>query len=195
MNRLFATFLGLAVAGSCHLACGALIPFGPHGGLNTFLDTNTNRAWVKLDTFFDKSYNEMSAVVTAAGFNVASRTDVQELLDTLPLSGGEWVGYASVMGQALYRNLIWGAYSSSDPTRIGWAYAYDSDAWWGYADYVWSATTVPNGGIPEADMNLWAFRAVPEPSTVPEPSSMLLMCCGAVGAAALGRLRRQTPVV
>ena len=188
MSRLFATFLGLAVAGSCHLACGAIIPFGPHGGLNTFLDTNTNRSWVKLDTFFEKSYNEMSAVVTAAGFTVASRTDVQELLDTLPLSGGEWPGYASVMGQAPNRKLIWGAYSSSDPTLFGWGYAHDTGDW-NFSDDIWAANSVPNSGSLNADLNIWAFR------TVPEPSSMLLMCCGAVGAAALARLRRRTPVV
>jgi hypothetical protein len=113
---------------------------------------------------------------------------LQELLDTLPLSGGEWPGYASVMGQAPNRNLIWGAYSSSDPTLSGWGFAYDNGDW-NFSDDIWAANSVPNSGSLDADLNIWAFR------TVPEPSSMLLICCGAVGAAALARFRRRTPVV
>ncbi len=62
------------------------------------------------------------------GWDFHSRlADVEQLLDTLPLSGNLWsTTYNPIMGGALNQNLIWGSYDDgldNDPL-IGDAYAY-----------------------------------------------------------------------
>ena len=175
-----------AVALSFSHAATAAVVVGPTSGTySTFTDTITNRQWVKLDTFFNRSASSMFNEVTAAGFTVGTRADVDQLLSTLPLLGGNWSTYATIMGRAPNRDLIWGAYGPVDGNgNIGWAYASNGDNSWISVDSTFSATSIPNGGSEVADMNVWAFRsdgvgAVPEPATW----MMMLMGFGLIGAA------------
>jgi hypothetical protein len=112
----------------------------------------------------------MKAAVEAQGFIVADLADVQQLLNSLPLSGGQWAGYATIMGSAPNRDLIWGAYLP-EGTSVSYAWSWSNSGDWSYsATTGFALSDVPNAGTPEADMNIWAYydgaAAVPEPSTL-----------------------------
>jgi hypothetical protein len=147
------------------------------GGFGCFQDLGTGRVWLDLDSFFGKTTDEMVTVATGLGFTFATRSDVETLLLSLPLTGGEWPGYALIMGQAPNRGLIWGSYDDGgDPATIGWAYAYSNETSWSFVDSAYSSSLVPNADTEFADMNVWAFRdGAP---TVPEPSTLGLLGLG-----------------
>ena len=80
-------------------ATAAVIDHVDVAGYGTFQDLNTGRVWLDLDNFFSASYVNMEAAASAAGFTVATRVDVEELLNSWPLSTGlEWPGYATGYG-------------------------------------------------------------------------------------------------
>lgn len=148
----------------------AVINSTPIGGLNTFQDTNTGRTWVDLDNYFGLSYLDMKANVESKGFIVADLAAVEQLLNSLPLTGGEWATYAAIMGRAPNRDLIWGAYLPEGAT-VSWAWSFEGDTAWSYEDTSGlDLNGVPNAGGPDADMNIWAYTengagAIPEPAT------------------------------
>lgn len=162
------------------LAAAAVVVGPTSGGYSTFTDTLTNRQWVKLDTFFNRSSTSMFTELTAAGFTVGTRTDVQQLLDTLQPIGANWASYASIMGRAPNRDLIWGAYQVSDQNRIGWAFSFNGASTWSYNDNAAFASDIPNGGSADADMNVWAFRTDAQ-GAVPEPAAWMMMLIGMAG--------------
>lgn len=162
------------------LAAAAVVVGPTSGGYSTFTDTITNRQWVKLDTFFNRSATSMFTELTAAGFTVGTRTDVQQLLDTLQPIGANWASYATIMGRAPNRDLIWGAYQISDPTRIGWAFSSNGNTNWNYNDNAFIASGIPNEGTSNADMNVWAFRTDAQ-GAVPEPAAWMMMLIGMAG--------------
>ena len=175
-----------AVALSFSHAATAAVVVGPTSGIySTFTDTNTNRQWVKLDTFFNRSASSMFNEVTAAGFTVGTRADVEQLINTLPFLGDNWTFYAPIMGSAANRELMWGAYGPVDGGgRIGYAYINRYSDEWTFNDSVISAAVIPTGDGIRSDMNVWAFRsdgvgAIPEPATW----MMMLMGFGLIGAA------------
>ena len=166
-------------------------------GHRTFVDTNTGRTWLDMDNFFDRATGTstftgsgMMAAAAGAGFTVAGRADVEELLGSLPLTGGEWPGYASVMGYGAPRELIWGLYQV--PSDAGWAYAYSSDIVWGFDEPVgFCLSSVACGnGAGSQDIGVWAYQTI-DPVPAPETSSLLLGGLGLLGLLAWRR-KQQT---
>ena len=78
---------GLALASLASAgAAEAGIIYGPIlNGYTTFTDTDTGLNWVRMDSFFNASYDDMASAVEAAGFTVAARSEVATLLDSLPI--------------------------------------------------------------------------------------------------------------
>jgi hypothetical protein len=180
---LVAALLGLAST----TVNAQVVAGGTVGGFGTFVDVNTNRVWLRMDNFFDESADQMLAAAQAQGFSFATQADVNQLLGSLPLNGGQWSSYAAIMGQAPTRDLIWGAYEGSNPGSVGWAFAYSDYQAWSVIDNVDSSGSIPNEGSPEADLNLWAFQT--GTPSVPEPASWAMMVggFGVVGGALRGR--------
>ena len=157
----------IAIGGMTAWQAGATISDLPaEGGYGRFLDQNTGRVWLDLNNFFDQSYNQMAAAATAAGYTLATEADVQGLVNTLPLGAGQWPTYASIMGGAPNRALIWGGYDTGGSGVYGWGWSFDGDTVWSFSSSSpFAKGDVPNGGTEYADMNIWAFKPIPEPST------------------------------
>jgi hypothetical protein len=180
MSRIASCLAALALLALSAVA--APIVNAPNvGAFTTFQDLATGRVWLDLNNFFNASYVDMRSSVEAAGFTIAARADVEQLLNTLPLTGGEWSTYSTVMGAAPNRNLFWGAYLS--PITLSYAYAYDTDSAWSFHDDSGALlNSIPNAGTPAADMNMWAYQV--GEIVVPEPSSMMLVGLGFAALAA-----------
>ena len=73
---------------------------------------------------------DMINMAQNAGFTFAARSDVEELLNTLSLSVGEWSSYASIMGHGIPRQLIWGMYDDGNDNPFGWAWSFSQDQSW-----------------------------------------------------------------
>ncbi len=170
-------------------AQAAVIVNGNVAGLGTFKDTNTGSVWLRFDNFFNQTSEAMFDTAVRAGFTIANEAQVRALLDTLPLAGN-WSSYASIMGRAPNRDLIWGSFGPVDAGQVGWAYAYSGDAEWQYNQNIVPSNEVPNGGSDAADMNVWAFQT--GAGRVPEPAAwaMMLAGFGLVGSA----MRRRSKV-
>jgi hypothetical protein len=171
--------------------CGSLAPAAPitpHAnvnGIGAFADQGTGLVWARLDNYFDLSYNDMAADLTSRGFFIATLSQVQTLLNSLPLDGNAstWDGYAAIMGRAPNRDLIWGAFQST--TTVNWAYSFSNDGAWSYSSSGYGLNEVPNANTSDADMNMWAVYG--GEYVIPEPSTWLL----AAGGLALLALRRR----
>ena len=189
MKFLPLAMIGLSLSVGVGTAAGAVISAGPNvGGYATFTDSNTGRNWLKTNTFFNQTPTVMINAANAAGFTLANRADVEALLNSLPIDSGQWAGIAATMGKAPNRQLVWAAYGPiTVSNRYGYAFAYDFDNAWRFVEDVADAGQVPNGGSPDADMNIWAYTtgggAVPEPAAW----AMLIAGFGLVGAAARRR--------
>lgn len=71
------------------------------------------------------------------------------------------------MGSAPNRDLMWGAYDSGlSVPGWAWSFAYDTEWQWSPdgqgLGYGWD--DIPSHGLDYADLNLWAYQAVPEPA-------------------------------
>jgi hypothetical protein len=179
-------------------ASAGVIDSADVNGFKTFRDTSTNRIWLDMNNFFDATASngstglQMIAAAESAGFVVASREDVSQLLGSLPLGGGQWAGYAAVMGYGIPRQLIWGMYDDGgDPGYYGWAFAFSTYTNWGYADETYDPSTRVNVNLAgSSDLGLFAYRADTS-NQVPEPDNMVLMSLGL--AALLAARHRKLP--
>jgi hypothetical protein len=179
LSTVFVMIFLMAVGGT---TMASVINSPNVGGFSTFQDQNTGRIWLDMDNFFNQSTTAMVAAATAAGFTFANLSDVQQLLNSLPLTGGEWPGYKAVMGAAPNRELIWGSYFET-PSIVGWAWSFNYDTSWQYASYAGSWSDIPNNPnfALDTDMNIWAYQSVPVPGTI------LLLGSGLAGLAGFRR--------
>jgi hypothetical protein len=178
-----------------NLATASVIDHADVNGLKTFKDTSTGRVWLDMNNFFDAAAEngstglQMISAAQAAGFTFAKKTDVTAMLMSLPLTGGEWASYASVMGYGIPRQLIWGMYDDEDGAPYGWAYAYNSYTAWGYSDNTYDPSTMVNVGIAGSrDLGIFAYQTG---SDVPEPASLALMGLGIAGLLVARRRKPQ----
>lgn len=194
VKPLAAIVLSLFVAG---MASATVIDHANVNGLKTFKDTATGRVWLDMDNFFDAASGEsvfnglqMIAIAETAGFTFADKDAVNQLLSSLPLTGGEWAGYAGVMGYGVPRQLIWGMYDDMNGSPYGWAYAYSNYDAWGMNDDVYDPSTVVNVGlVGSRDLGLFAYQV--ERNDVPEPASLGLMGLALAGLLAARRRKAQ----
>ncbi len=189
MGRAFGAAIVLATAfGSSH---AAVVNSANVGSYRTFQDTSSGLVWLDMDNFFDSATGTGSmtglqsmAAAQAAGFQVATRAQVQAMLNTLPLTGGQWAGYASIMGFGDPRDLIWGL--TNDAGTYGWAWAFSNDTAWQYSGAGGESAVAAGNPAGSQDLGVWAFR-VADDHNVPEPGMLGLFAL----AAAAGLLARR----
>jgi hypothetical protein len=163
-KKLASKAVACSLAAFCASAEAGVVDYADVAGYTTFQDTNTGYVWLDLNNFYNEASTEgtsgydMIAAAEAAGFTFATRSDVEQLLNTLPLTSGVWSSYAAVMGYGIPRQLIWGMYDDGDGNPYGYAWAYSANTSWHYSDNATNADSIPNYGNPgDVDMGIWAY--------------------------------------
>lgn len=178
------------IAITSHGAIASIIDGGNVNGYDTFVDQNTGYIWMDMDSFFGATNDDIITASTQAGFNFATKSEVEVLLNSLSLANGEWLStYKPIMMDAPNRELIWGLYDDgSDPW--GYAYAFGWDTSWTFVDNIAYGNVIENSDLPQqTDMSIWAYR-VDDGNEVPEPTTMLLFGTGLIGLVG-ARLRKK----
>jgi hypothetical protein len=178
MKQLLA-LVAVPLAFSASQTQAAVINGDNVAGYSTFVDISTGYTWLDLDSFSGQTINQMVAAASAAGFTLAKRAQVDQLLSALPLDAGQWADYQPIIGDSPTRDLYWGAYDDGGSiTQYGYAFAYGDDTAWEVYDNVMGGDQLVG-----ADMNIFAYRT----ADVPEPAALGLLGLGVLGIAATRR--------
>ncbi|WP_457350832.1 PEP-CTERM sorting domain-containing protein [Roseateles sp. P5_D6] len=170
------TVIGLG-AGAAH---AGLVAHADVNGYATFQDTTTGRVWLQLPDLFNMNYTAQVNTATAAGFSVASLSDVDALWTSTP--GSDWNALSSVIGGSSSRGLMWGNYAdvgASNPNAYAYAYAGTNGSWDHYN---------PNNTSAYSDLGLWAYQT--GAAALPEPASYALVGIALAGVGLAKRRRK-----
>lgn len=159
-------------------------------GSSTFLDENTGLTWVKVDTFWDQTYDQILASLPA-NEEFATLSQVEQLFTDAgsPTSQAAYTSLAEIMGGAYAggpepqnRQIIWGDYASG--ATENWAWTYGPDANW-----LHSGSTGSDATYAAPDLGAWIVTIAP--ASVPDVTSpLLLLALGLGGLLVLARRTR-----
>jgi len=151
-------------------------------GYGTFTDDVTGYIWLDINAFYGNAGNphtagQMKSLAEAAGFTIATLTDVRDLFSHMTLANN-WASNKAIIGDSSTRELIWGfTESETNSTVFNWAWV------WSNSTSLQASTSTYNSNDRYSDIGIWAFKTS-NSTQVPEPTTLAIFALGILGLAA-----------